>query len=82
MTFHIVMFLLVIFLIFLLALLWRHGWSPLQPAYFKTRTVRTRLHRLLKPRPQTIAPPVVLAPLLRRVEGQCPRKSRPCREVR
>jgi hypothetical protein len=50
MTFHIVMFLLVIFLLFSLALLWRHGWLPLQPSHFKTGTARTRLHRLLKPR--------------------------------
>ena len=50
MTFHIVMFLLVIFLIFSLALLWRHGWLPLQPSHFKTGTARTRHHRLLKPR--------------------------------
>ena len=32
--------------------------------------------------PQTIAPPVVSAPLLCRVEGQCPRKSRPWSEVK
>ena len=61
MTFHIVMFLLVIFLIFSLALLWRHGWLPLQPSHFKTGTTRTRLHRLLKPRTPDDCPACRLA---------------------
>jgi transposase-like protein/IS1 family transposase len=50
MTFQIVVFLLMSFLLFWLALLWRHCWLPLQPSRFKARAVRTTLPRLLKPR--------------------------------
>ena len=50
MTFQIVVFLLMSFLLLWLARLGRHCWLPLQPSRFKARAVRTTLPRLLKPR--------------------------------
>ncbi len=50
MAFQIYVFLLVFFLIFFLALLWRHGWLPLQLSPSQAGSVRTMVHRLLKPR--------------------------------
>lgn len=50
MTFHIVMFLLMFFLPFSLALLWHLGWLPLQPSHFKAGAARSTVHHQLKPR--------------------------------
>ncbi len=50
MTFHIVVFLLVLFLILSLALLWRLCWLLLLPSPSQARAVRTTVQRLLKPR--------------------------------
>jgi IS1 family transposase len=50
MTFHIVVFLLVLFLLLSLALLWRLCWLPLLPSPSQARAVRTTVQRLLKPR--------------------------------
>ena len=50
MTFQIVLFLLVFFLILSLALLWRLCWLHLQPSDSQAGRRRTPLHRLLKPR--------------------------------
>jgi hypothetical protein len=50
MTFHIVVFLLVFFLLVSRALLWRHGWHHLQPPHIKAGAVRNMVPRLLKPR--------------------------------
>jgi hypothetical protein len=64
-------FLLVVCLLFILALLWRLGWFPLDPASSPGAAKRTMLHRLRHRRArQTIARPVVSAPLPRRVKGQ------------
>jgi hypothetical protein len=43
-------FLLVSFLILILALLWRLGWLSLQPFHSQAGKRRTLVHRLLKPR--------------------------------
>ena len=82
MTFHIVMFLLVIFLIFSLALLWRHGWLPLRPSHFKTGTARTRLHRLLKPRTPDDCPSCRLGSTPLSGGGLVPAPVRPWSEVK
>jgi len=61
MTFHIVVFLLVFFLILSLARLWHHGWLHLLPSPSQTEAVRTRVHRLLKPRTPLDCPSCRLA---------------------
>jgi hypothetical protein len=58
MTIQIDVFLLVFFLTFSLALLWRHSWPPYQPSHFKAGAVRTTVHRLLKPRTPDDCPPL------------------------
>jgi hypothetical protein len=50
MTFHVYAFLLVVFLLFCLALLWRLCWLHHQPSHSKAGAVRTTVQRLLKPR--------------------------------
>jgi hypothetical protein len=50
MSLQVFLFLLVVFLIFSLALLWRLGWLPLQPSHSQAGSRRTMVHRLLKPR--------------------------------
>lgn len=70
MAFHIFLFLLVICLLLTLALLWRLGWLHLQPSHSAVASRRSPVHRLLKPRSPSIAPPVDSPPLPRRVWSQ------------
>jgi transposase-like protein len=50
MALDVFLFLLVFFLLFSLALLWRLCWLPLQPSPSQAGSRRTMVHRLLKPR--------------------------------
>jgi hypothetical protein len=61
MAFHGFVFLLVFFLILFLVLLWPFSWLHLQPFRFKAGTVRTTVHRLLKPRTPLDCPSCRLA---------------------
>jgi hypothetical protein len=70
MALRVFMFLLVVCYLLSLALLWRLDWFPLRSSSSRGRAKRSTLHRLLKPAPQMIAPPVVWLPLPRRLEGQ------------
>jgi hypothetical protein len=63
-------FLLMFFLIISLGLLWCYGWLTLQPSHFKTRAVRTTVHRLLKPRTPDDCPVCRLATTPSRGQGQ------------
>jgi hypothetical protein len=80
MAFQIDVFLLMFFLILPLAWLWRHGWLPLQPLHFKTETMRTTVHRLLKPRTPDDCPVCRLASTPASAGGPAP--VRPWREVK
>jgi hypothetical protein len=70
MSHHVYMFLLVVCLFLSLARLGRLCWFPLRPSSLRGGVKRSTLQRLLKPRTQTTAPPVVSLPLPRQVEGQ------------
>jgi hypothetical protein len=69
MSLHEFVFLLVICLLLSLARLGCLCWLHLQPCVSRGGAKRSTLHRSLCPAAQTIAPPVVLPPLLRWVEG-------------
>ena len=82
MTSQIDMFLLVFFLTFSLALLWRHGWTPYQPSHFKAGVVRTTMHRRLQPRTPDDCPLCRLASTPSLGAGPVPGPLRPWREVK
>jgi transposase-like protein len=82
MAFQIDVFLLMFFLILPLAWLWRHGWLPLQGIHFKTETVRTTVHRLLKPRTPDDCPVCRLASTASSGGGPAPGIVRPWCEVK
>jgi hypothetical protein len=82
MAFQIDVFLLMFFLIFTLAWLWRHGWLPLQPSHFKTGAVRTTVHRLLKPRTPDDCPACRLASTASSSGVPTPLPVRPWSEVK
>ena len=82
MTFHIVMFLLVFFLPFSLALLWHLGWLRLQPSHFKAEAARPTVHRLLKPRTPNDCPACRLASTPSSGGGPASAPVRPWREVK
>jgi hypothetical protein len=83
MALHIFVFLLVVCLLLSLTLLWRLDWLHLRPSSPREGAKRSTLHRLRhRPAAQTIARPVVSAPLPRWVGGQHLRKSRPWPEVK
>src|SRR5260370_32338310 len=83
MSFDVFLFLLSVCLLLSLALLWRLGWLPLHPSHSAVASRRSPVPRLRhRHAPRLTALPVVSAPLLRRVEGQCPQMSRPWPEVK
>lgn len=82
MAFQIDVFLPMLFLILTLAWLWHHGWLPLQPIHFKTETMRTTVHRLLKPRTPDDCPVCRLTSTAASGEGPEPGLVRPWCEVK
>ena len=82
MTFQIVMFLLMFFLLLSLSLLWRLCWLPLQPSPSKAGVVRTTLQRLLKPRSPDDCPACRLASTPSLGGGPAPLPVRPWCEVK
>jgi transposase-like protein len=83
MTFHVCLFVLSVCLLLSLARLGRLGWLPLHPSHSAVASRRSPVPRLRhRHAPRLTALPVVSAPLLRRVEGQCPQMSRPWPEVK
>ncbi len=82
MTFQIVVFLLMSFLLLFLALLWRLCWLPLLPSPSQTGAVHTTVHRLLKPRTPDDCPVCRLRTTPSLSGGPAPAPVRPWREVK
>ena len=82
MTFQINVFLLVFFLTFSPALLWRQSWLPSQPSHFKAGAVRSTVQRLLKPRTPDDCSLCRLAPTPSVGAGLVPGPLRPWSEVK
>jgi len=71
MALHVIVFLLVVFFLLSLARLGRLDWLHLQPSHSRGRAIHSITQRLRHHHaPLLTAPPVVLPPLARRVEGQ------------
>ena len=82
MTFHIVVFLLVVCLLLCLARLGRLDWFPLRPSSSKGGAERTTVHRLLKPRAPLDCPACRLASTSSSGGGSATAPVRPWCEVK
>jgi hypothetical protein len=82
MTFHVFLFLLVVFLLLCLVLLWRLCWLHLQRSHSRGGTKRTTLHRLLKPRTPDDCPVCCLASTASSAVEPAPTPIRPWSEVK
>ena len=82
MTDHVFLFLLVVCLLLSLARLGRLCWLLLQPSHFKAGAVRTKVHRLLKPRTPDDCPACRLASTPSSGAGPTSAPVRPWSEVK
>jgi transposase-like protein len=82
MTFHIVVFLLSVYLLLSLTLLCSLDWFPLRPSTSRGGAKRSTLHRLLKPRSPDDCPACRLASTASSAGGPAPVPVRPWPEVK
>src|SRR5215471_15866506 len=82
MALHVYLFLLVVCLLLILALLWRHDWFHFQPFHSRGKAKRTTLHRVLKPRSPDDCPACRLTSTASSSGETAPGPVRPWREVK
>src|SRR5215472_5759103 len=82
MALHVSLFLLVVCLLLILGLLWRHDWFHFQPFHSRGKAKRTTLHRLLKPRSPDDCPACRLTSTASSGGEAAPGPVRPWREVK